>query len=115
VTVAAGHFGQQFLSTENDPGNAGEGFGLLGLVLYVMILAFGIAATYRLASDRRDAVGLAAIGLIVVTLLQWLDGDLYSVTWLVWLALGWVDRSYAWKSGTSISIRNGERRRFVKA
>ncbi len=24
---------------------------------------------------------------------QWLNGDLYSVAWLVWLSLGWVDRN----------------------
>jgi hypothetical protein len=98
VTVAAGHFGTgQSLTTEVDPGNAGEALGLLGLALYVVILGLGLAATYRVASHRRDAVGLAAIGLIVVALLQWLNGDLYSVTWLVWLTLGWVDVNYAWR------------------
>jgi hypothetical protein len=115
VTVAAGHFGSvQGLGTEVDPGNAGVALGLLGLVLYIVILAFGLATTYRVASGRRDAVGLATIGVTVVTLLQWLNGDLYSVTWLLWLTLGWVDANYAWRRGTKTeSIYYGERDRLV--
>jgi hypothetical protein len=116
ITVAAGHFGTgQNLGTEVDPGNAGVALGLLGLVLYVMILAFALATTYRLASDRRDAVGLAALGLITITLFRWLNGDLYSVTWLVWLTLGWVDFNYAWKRHTSSrSVGDGEYRRLME-
>jgi hypothetical protein len=49
--------------------------------------------TYRLAVRRRDTLALAALGLLVVMLFQWLNGDLYSVAWLVWLSLGWVDRN----------------------
>jgi hypothetical protein len=111
VTVAAGHFGAgQSIGTEVDPGNAGEALGFLGLLLYVVILMLGLAATYNTASERRDAVGLAAVGLVVVTLLQWLNGDLYSVTWLVWLTLGWVDVNYVWRRSTGMeSIRGGER------
>jgi hypothetical protein len=111
VTIAASHFATgQHLTTEIDPGNAGEALGLLGLVLYVVILACALATTYRLASYRRDALGLAALGLIMVTLFQWLNGDLYSVTWLVWLILGWVDADYARRRNTSTeSIPEGER------
>jgi hypothetical protein len=116
VSIAAGHFGTgHSLSTEVDPGNAGEAFGLLGIVLYLVILAYALAITYRLASDRRDAVALAALGVIVVTLFLWLNGDLYSVTWLVWLTLGWVDVNYVWRRRASPqSIRESERHRLVK-
>jgi hypothetical protein len=127
VTIAAGHFGAaQSLGTgsqtlaaghgsEADLSNAGVALGLLGLFLFVLILAFGLSGTYRLASDRRDAVGLAALGLVVVTLLQWLNGDLYSVSWLVWLTLGWVDINYAWKRRTRTeSMRDSEYRSFMK-
>jgi hypothetical protein len=116
VTVAAGHFGaEQSLGTEVDPGNAGEALGLLGLLLYIVILTFGLATTYRLAVGRRDAVSLAAIGLIVVTLFQWLNGDLYSVTWLVWLILGWVDFTYTLKSRADVrSIPYEDRRRLLE-
>jgi hypothetical protein len=122
VGIAASHFGPaqtvpgQTLGfgTENDPGNAGEAFGLLGLLLYVLILVLGFAATYGLAAHRRDAVGLGALGLVVVTLLQWLNGDLYSVSWLVWLTLGWVDFNYAWKRpATRTTARDGEPRALV--
>jgi hypothetical protein len=116
VSIAAGHFATgHSLNTEGDLGNAGVALGLLGLVLYLVILAFAFATTYRLASDRRDAVGLAALGLLVVTLFLWLNGDLYSVTWLVWLTLGWVDVNYVGRRRTSTaSIRESERHRLVK-
>jgi hypothetical protein len=52
-----------------------------------------LLSTYRLASRRRDALAFAVLGLLVVMLDQWLNGDLYSVAWLVWLSLGWVDRN----------------------
>ncbi len=104
VTVAAGHFGSaQALGTENDPGNAGVAFGLLGLLVYLVIAVRGLTATYGLASDRRDAIGLAAIGIIIVAFLEWLNGDLYSVTWLVWLVLGWVDINYPWRRNAALS------------
>jgi hypothetical protein len=30
---------------------------------------------------------------LVITLLQWLNGGQYAVAFLVWLVLGWVDRA----------------------
>jgi len=100
VTVAAQHFSTDqtpglsnaAAGTEDDPGNAGVAFGIAGLLLYLVIAVRGLGGTYGLARERRDVLGLAAMGLLVVTFLQWLNGDLYSVTWLVWLTLGWVDR-----------------------
>ena len=100
VTVAAGHFlSGQSLGTESDPGNAGVAFGILGLLCFLFILVRGLTAAFGLAGSQRDAISLAAIGLTIVTLLQWLNGDLYSVTWLVWLVLGWVDVNYRWDIG----------------
>ena len=58
-----------------------------------VIVVQGLLCTYRLAARRRDTLALAALGLLVVMLFQWLNGDLYSVAWLVWLSLGWVDRN----------------------
>jgi hypothetical protein len=93
VTLASGHLGGSAnAGTESDLGNAGTALGLLGLILYVVVVVQGLLCTYRLAARRRDPLALAALGLLVVMLFQWLNGDLYSVAWLVWLSLGWVDR-----------------------
>jgi hypothetical protein len=94
ITLASGHLGGSTnAGTEDDLGNAGTGLGLLGLVLYVVVVFQGLLCTYRLAVRRRDALSVATLGLLVAVLFQWLNGDLYSVAWLVWLSLGWVDRN----------------------
>jgi len=92
VTLAEGRLGgPSTQGTEDDLGNAGKAFGLPGLLLYITILIWGLLGTYRLAARRQDVFALASLGLIIVVLLQWLNGDLYSVAWLVWLSLGWAD------------------------
>ena len=94
VTPASGHLGGSAnVGTESDLGNAGTGLGLLGLIVCAVVVVLGMLCTYRLAARRRDALAFAALGLLVVMLGQWLNGDLYSVSWLVWLSLGWVDRN----------------------
>ena len=94
VTPASGRLGPATIAgTDSDLGNAGTGLGLLGFILYVVVVVQGLLCTYRLAARRRDALAFAALGLLVVMLDQWLNGNLYSVAWLVWLSLGWVDRN----------------------
>jgi hypothetical protein len=94
VTRAAGRaVGASNSGTEDDLGNAGVALGLPGLVLFGVILVLGLLGTYRVAARRRDAMALAILGLIVVVLFQWLNGGLYSVAWLVWLGLGWTQRT----------------------
>lgn len=94
VTPASGRLGASAIAgTDSDLGNAGTGLGLLGFILYAVVVVLGLLCTYRLAARRRDALAFAALGLLVVMLDQWLNGDLYSVAWLVWLSLGWVDRN----------------------
>jgi hypothetical protein len=94
VTQASGHLGgPSSAGKESDLANAGTGLGLLGLFLYVVVVVQGLLCTYRLAARRRDTLALAALGLLIVMLDQPLNGGLYSVAWLVWLSLGWVDRN----------------------
>ena len=93
VTLAAGSLGgASEVGTEDDLGNAGRALGLPGLLLYLVIVVLGLMGTYRLAVRRRDSLALAAFGLLVVALFQWLNGGLYSVAWLCWLCLGWLDQ-----------------------
>jgi hypothetical protein len=103
VTLAAGRLGGSNVGTEGDLGNAGKALGLPGLLLYLLTFVGGLVGTYRLAARRRDRLALATLGLLIVMSLQWINGDLYSVAWLVWLGLGWADnhiRSQAANSQT---------------
>jgi len=95
VTLASGRLGSTVgVGTEGDLGNAATALGLPGLVIYLAVAAGGLIGSYRLAVRRKDVLSLAIVGLVVVALLQWMNGDLYSVAWLVWLGLGWVDRQH---------------------
>ena len=94
VTQSSARLGASTIAgTDSDLGNAGTGLGLLGFILYAAVIVLGLRYTYRLAARRRDALAFASLGLLIVMLDQWMNGDLYSVAWLVWLSLGWVDRN----------------------
>ena len=70
----------------------------------------GLSTVYRLASRRRDPLTIAVLGVAVVTLFQWLNGDLYSVAWLFWLTLGWADfqQLEAWSDTSSPDLPMAE-------
>jgi hypothetical protein len=93
VTIAHQKFGGQNLNTEADPSNAAVAVGLPGLIAFVVLLCAAFRQAYRLAARRRDALSLIALGVLVATLLQWLNGGQYAVAFLLWLTLGWIDRA----------------------
>lgn len=90
VTEAASRYTTQNKNhgTEFDLGNMGIAFGLPGVVVYLFLVFFAFQMAYRLAVRRRDPTGLFIIGIAATTLMQWTNGDLYSVCWLIWLSLG---------------------------
>jgi hypothetical protein len=66
----------------------GIAFGVFGLAVYFLLLWRMTAMGYRLAMVRRDPLGLMVLGVIMATLLQWTNGNLYSVCWLLWFVVG---------------------------
>jgi hypothetical protein len=93
VTIAADKFaGAGATSTEADPSNAAVSVGIVGLLAYVAVVAFGFLRAHRVALSRRDPTSLAALGVLAVMILQWLNGGQYAVAFLPWLVLGWLDR-----------------------
>lgn len=103
ATLAAGKFNNQRAArgTEFDPGNAGTSLGIVGLLLYPSMVILAFRAAYRVAMRRRDLISLFCIGAMSVDLMQWMNGDLYSVTWLVWLFIGWAE-AQSMKSDTEL-------------
>jgi hypothetical protein len=93
VTIAGQKFGGTLRNTEADPSNAAVAVGLPGLLAYIVLLCAAFGQAYGLASRRRDSLSAIALGLLVVTLLEWLTGGQYAVAFLVWLTLGWIDRA----------------------
>lgn len=95
ITIAASRYGGANKGTEVDPSNVGVAFGLPGLIAYLVVVVLGLLRTYRIALTTRSWWTLAALGLLVVTFLQWTNGGQYAVAWLPWLVMGWADRSDA--------------------
>ena len=92
VTIAGSKFGGLANGTEADPSNVAVALGLPGLLAYLVILAVGMTRVYGIASRRHDGLALAALGVVTLTVLQWLNGGQYAVVVLPWLVLGWADR-----------------------
>ena len=91
VTIAGAKFGGTNANTEADPSNAGTALGLPGLVVFLLIFGSGFGSAYKLARRGEPLAGVA-VGILTVTIFQWLNGGQYSVVFLPWLLLGWVDR-----------------------
>jgi hypothetical protein len=95
VSIAGAKFGDVALLTEADPSNMAVALGLPGFATYLVILVLAFRAAYGLARRRGDALALIALGILAISVFQWLNGGLYAVSTLTWLVLGWVDRSWA--------------------
>jgi hypothetical protein len=95
VTIAGAKFGGVEQSTEADPSNMAVALGLPGLLVYVVLVGAGFTKAYGAAVQRRDALALTALAVTALLVLQWLNGGQYSVALILWLVLGWVDRTVA--------------------
>lgn len=91
VNIAGTKAGVAYNLTEEDPSNVSVAMGMPGLLAYVVVLVLGLRLAVRTAARRRDPVALAAVGILLVTLFQWFNGGQYSVAFLPWLFLGWLD------------------------
>lgn len=110
ITLAASKYGGTVAGTEVDPGNAPVAAGFIGLVLYLVIAWCGLSAAYRLARARRTIPTIAALGIVSVTFLQWLNGGQYMIIALVWLTLGWIDAECVRCGLTTLSVRRAPSR-----
>jgi len=91
VTIGGEKFGGAFRQTEADPSNVAVAAGLPGLLAYLAVAVLAFPRLYREAARRRDPLSLAALGIVVVTSLQWLNGGHYATAFWPWLILGWSD------------------------
>jgi hypothetical protein len=91
ITIAGKRFGES-QAGDMDIADAAIAFGFVGLFAYlVLVWRLGLRA-YNLAVARRDWLALAALGVGIVSSLQWLNGGLYTIGPLAWMTFGWLDR-----------------------
>jgi hypothetical protein len=91
ITVAGAKLGGSQSPTEADPSNIAVALGIPGLIAYAVILVAGLRRMFRVARSRRDPLAVVALGIVVLTTLQWFNGGQYAVAFLPWLAFGWAD------------------------
>ena len=92
ITIAADKFGpSDNAATDVDPSNVAVAMGIPGLLTYGVVVLLAMRLAFHRARRTRDFLGLAALGIILVTSLQWLNGGAYAVAPLPWLLLGWLD------------------------
>jgi hypothetical protein len=114
ASIAADRFGSASVGTEVDPTHVAVALGLPGLLAYLGIVALGVRLAFRRARGSRDFLGLAALGILVVTSLQWLTGGQYAVAPLPWLVLGWLDRGSISGTGPAIEVARSATRSSQK-
>jgi hypothetical protein len=92
VNIASSRFGGIQNATESDPSNAAVALGIPGLLAYAAVFLLGFRRAYLFALQRHDRLAFAALGILSVTIFQWLTGGNYAVAIIPWLMLGWLDR-----------------------
>jgi hypothetical protein len=81
-------------SSEVDLSNLFMSLGLIGGVLYCVILFLVFKEILVVWNHSRNIVFLIGIGLLTVNFTQWLNGGLYSLCFLVWFFIGFIDKQY---------------------
>lgn len=103
ITIAGKRFGES-QAGDMDAADAAIAFGVVGIYAYVMLCwRLGLRA-YEVAIRRRDWLALAALGVGIVSSLQWLNGGLYTIGPLAWMTFGWLDR----KANADLAIGDPE-------
>jgi hypothetical protein len=92
TTLAASKYGGQMASTEFDLSNVMVSLGILGGLIYVVIVATAIGTAVRWWKHDRSEVSLATVGVLTGTLGGWLIGEEYSMVAIVWFCIGVMDR-----------------------
>lgn len=92
TTNAASQFGGEALGTERDLSNMFVSLGVIGGLVYAVLIGLVLWRTALLWRDTRGVASLALMGILVVELGLWLYGSHYAITALIWFCIGSMDR-----------------------
>ncbi|HEY7396825.1 MAG TPA: hypothetical protein VH538_00870 [Gaiellaceae bacterium] len=105
VSQAASRFGGVGRQSEADPSNLAIAAGVPGLVTYLVLATLAFVRAYSLARIRRDALALSALAITTIVFLQWFNGGQYGIALLLWITLGWIDRSWILQNAAKTQTR----------
>jgi hypothetical protein len=94
TNLAASKFGNggSAQSSELDVANTFISLGLIGGILFICVLFVAFRQTIRSYMAKPDPAVLAALGMMVVGLGQWLNGGFYALSPLLWFVVGWATK-----------------------
>ncbi len=103
---AAMKFGNTFRPTETDIGDVMVTTGLVGGVLYHVMIVMIVLTAIRYWLRTRSVLALAFIGILGVNFSLWLGGGLYAVSAILWFCIGALDRLY--RDSLRVSEESGD-------
>lgn len=93
TTKAAGKYGGSIGgSTEGDVGDLFRSTGLVGGVVYLIILFLIIRSAFYYWAKTRSLLALSLAGVLAVNFFLWLMGGQYAMSALIWFLIGALDR-----------------------
>lgn len=94
TNIVGARSGVQLAGTEVDFLDAFVALGLAGGVLFTMVVVSVLRRVVSLYLRTSDVVMFALVGVLVITLGQWLNGGYYAVAPLIWFLIGWICREW---------------------
>jgi hypothetical protein len=91
---AGAKFSTEERGSEVDISDAFISLGLGGGVLYSAIVLVSLRRAAGLYMATGDRVALAVTGMLIAGIGQWLNGQFYAVSPLIWLLIGWMNRTF---------------------
>jgi hypothetical protein len=92
TNLAASKFGASGQSSELDTANAFISLGIIGGFVFLIVIFLAFRQTIRAYVGSPDPLYLAALGMMLVGLGQWLNGGFYALSPLLWFVIGWATK-----------------------
>ena len=91
TSQASSKFGGTGHSSETDLGDSFITSGVIGGIVYHIMVVLIVTSTLRYWLRTRSLEALALMGILGVTFLQWQGGGAYAVSTIVWFCIGALD------------------------
>jgi hypothetical protein len=102
TTPAAGRYGGTGGNSEIDVSNMFITLGVLGGVLYVVIVGWTLYVGFSYFQLSHSLIALFVAGILILLIAQWSSGGMYSLAALVWFCIGSIDRARQSRLSSSV-------------
>ena len=97
-TIAGSKLGAGVIGSEIDITNIMISDGIVGFILYGMIIVKVLSSSYRLYKLDNSALSYSIWGILISSIGGWCIGGNYSTLAIIWICIGYMDRAYVLKS-----------------